>query len=167
MAGFGEIGGFDANKVEPNGVLSPGDYNAVITASEWKATKDGGGKYLQLELQILDGPSQNLKLTDRLNLINANAQAVQIAKGTLSAICRAVNVLTPTDSAELHNKPLRITVTVRPAAGEYGPQNEVKAYKSRHAGPVAPAQQPATTQPVPANGPAYEAPATSGQATPW
>ena len=136
MAGFGEIGGFDANKVEPNGVLSAGEYDAVITASDWKATKNGEGKYLQLELQVLNGPAQNRKLTDRLNLINANATAVQIAKGTLSAICRAVGVMSPGVSAELHNRPLRITVGVRDAGGEYGMQNEIKGYKSRHAGPA-------------------------------
>jgi hypothetical protein len=148
MAGFGEIGGFDANKVEPSGIIQAGEYDAVITSSEWKATKDGGGKYLYLELQILSGPAQNRKLFDRLNLVNANATAVQIAKGTLSAICRAVGVMTPNDSSELHNRPLRVTVTVREAQGEYGPQNEIKAYKPRHAGPAPTATAAAPAAPT-------------------
>jgi hypothetical protein len=86
-------------------------------------------------LQVLNGEYQNRKVWDRLNLINPNAKTVEIAKGTLSAICRAVGVLTPQDSSDLHGKPLRIKVTVR-KSDEYGEQNEVKAYKPRLAGPA-------------------------------
>jgi hypothetical protein len=98
----GNLSGFDANQVEPNTAFTPlpaGEYDAIIVESEMKPTKDGTGKYLQLKLQILNGKFQNRTLFDRLNLVNKNDTAVQIAKGTLSAICRAVNVLTPNDSA--------------------------------------------------------------------
>ncbi len=125
----GNLSGFDAGQVEPNqgfDVLPAGEYEACIVASTMKPTKDGNGKYLELELQILNGPFQNRKVFDRLNLVNSSAKAVEIAKGTLSAICRAVGVLTPQDSSELHNKPLRIKVTVR-KSDEYGDGNEVKA----------------------------------------
>jgi hypothetical protein len=79
---------------------------------------------------VLGGQYQNKHLFDRLNLQNASDQAVQIARGTLSAICRAVGVMTPKDSSELHNKPLRVKVTVK-KSDDYGEQNEVKAYKPR------------------------------------
>lgn len=127
--------GFDARTVEPNQgfeALPAGEYPAVIIGSEMKQTKAGDGQFLKLELQILNGPFQNRKLFDRLNLVNKNDQAVQIAKGTLSAICRAVNVLTPKDSAELHNKPLTIKVAVG-KDDKGNPNNEVKGYKPRHA----------------------------------
>jgi len=129
------LDGFDANQVEPNtgfDVIPAGDYDAVIVSSEMKLTKKGDGKYLSLELQILNGQYQNRKLFDKLNLKNANQQAVDISKATLSAICRAVGVLTPKDSSELHNKPLRVKVKVRKSE-EYGEQNQITAYKSRQA----------------------------------
>ncbi len=137
MASLGE-GGFDSRTVEPNvgfDVMPPGDYDAVIVGSEVKPTNAGTGKMLKLELQILNGAFQNRKVWDNLNIWNPNAQAVQIAKGTLSAICRAVNVLTPNDSAELHNKPLRIKLKIEKDP-EYGDRNVVKGYKPREAGPV-------------------------------
>lgn len=142
MASLGETG-FDARAVEPNegfDIMPAGEYDAAIVASEVKQTTNGDGKYLKLELQILNGQYQNRKVWDNLNIWNPNAQAVQIAKGTLSAICRAVNVLTPNDSAELHNKPLRVKLAVKKDA-EYGDRNVIKAYKPRQAGP-APAQAP-------------------------
>lgn len=135
---------FNANDVAPNdfGVIPPGDYEAVIVNSSMHQTKAGDGEYLKLELQIINGTYQNRKLFENLNLKNKNEQAVTIAKGTLSAICRAINVLTPRDSSELHNKPMRITVGVRNENGEQ--RNHVKSYKPRQAGPAfnqQPAQQ--------------------------
>ena len=128
----GNLSGFDAKNVEPNSfdVLPAGEYDAVIVSSTVEATSKGDGKFLKLELQVLNGEFQNRKTWDRLNLWNSSAKAVEIAKGTLSAICRAVGVLTPQDSSDLHGKPLRIKVTVR-KSDEYGEQNEVKAYKPR------------------------------------
>lgn len=128
------LAGFDANHVEPNvgfDTIPAGDYDAVIVSSAMEATKDKKGQFLKLELQILSGQFQNRKLFDRLNIVNANATAVKIAKGTLSAICRAVNVLTPQDSSELHNKPLTISVRVKRGEGKYEDSNEIKAYKPR------------------------------------
>ncbi len=76
-------------------VVPAGEYEAVITDSEMKSTLAGTGRYLNLTLQILNGPCQNRKVFDKLNLDNPSDKAVQIARGTLSAICRAVGVLTP------------------------------------------------------------------------
>jgi len=125
-----DLSGFDANKVEPAGSYEPipaGTYPAVITESEMKPTKNGSGKYLQLKLQIASGKYQNRTLFDRLNLVNSNDQAVQIAKGTLSAICRAVKVLTPKDSSELHLKKLNVRIGIRNDQNG-NPQNEIKGY---------------------------------------
>ena len=38
--------------------IPAGDYEAMVTASELKATKDGTGQYLELTLEIQSGPSQ-------------------------------------------------------------------------------------------------------------
>ena len=127
--------GFDARQVEPNtgfDAIPAGEYDVVITKSEVKATKAGTGQYVELTLQVLGGQFQNRQLWDRLNLWNPSEKAVAIAKGTLSAICRAVGVPSPNDTVELHNKPLRVRVAVEQDP-QRGASNVIKAYKERHA----------------------------------
>lgn len=133
---------FDARTVEPNKALDPipPDWYAVqIVKSEAKPTKDSTpaapAGYLELTLEVVFGPHKGRKLFDRLNLQNANAQTVEIAKGTLSAICRATNVIQLTNTDQLHGKPLLAKVTVRPAQGQYQATNEVKGYKGMEDGP--------------------------------
>ena len=107
------LSGFNAAEVEPAKefeVLAKGWYRACIIDTAKKETRAGNGHYLELELEILSDVGQGRKLWDRLNLWNPSEKAVEIAKGTLSAICRAVKVLTPEDSSDLIGKPLKIKV---------------------------------------------------------
>ena len=137
---------FDAQTVEPNDSFDPlpnGDYLCIITTSEMKPTKASDGAYLELELQVIEGPYQGRKLWDRLNLNNANETTVKIAKGTLSAICRAVGVLQPTDSCELHDLPLVAKVACRKRDGTDELTNVIKSYKKRDAVAAVPASSPA------------------------
>jgi hypothetical protein len=141
--------GFDANNVEPSDELDPlpaGKYIAVITDSEMKPTKSGSGNYLQLTFQIVEGEYANRLLWVRLNLDNPNATAVEIARRELSAICRSVGVLVPTDSVDLHNLPCCIHVRVKKRSDTGELQNEIKGYSKKEAvaAPIA-ATQVATT----------------------
>lgn len=141
-----DLRGFDAQTVEPNDSFDPvpnGDYLCIITTSEMKPTKAGDGAYLELELQVIEGPYQGRKLWDRLNLNNANETTVKIAKGTLSAICRAVGVLQPTDSCELHDLPLVAKVACRKRDDTEELTNVIKSYKKRDAVAATPASSPA------------------------
>lgn len=141
-----QFNGFDANQVDPNVAYEPlpaGWYKAVITTSEEKPTKDQTGSYLQLGIEVIEGPMQGRKLTDRLNLNNPNATASEIAYRTLSAICHAVGVMTPRSSQDLHDKPLMVKVKVKPSDGQYSASNEVAGYEApgkaqaQEAGPAA------------------------------
>jgi len=126
------LNGFDANVVEPSApreVIPAGKYKAVITKSEERLTKAQTGSMLVLTCQIIEGPHQGLTLMDRLNLNNPNKTAEEIAQRTLSAICRSVNVMMPQESADLHDKPLMITVKVKPAEGAYAASNEIAGYE--------------------------------------
>ena len=141
-----DLRGFDAQTVEPNDSFDPipnGDYLCIITTSEMKPTKAGDGAYLELELQVIEGPYQGRKLWDRLNLNNANETTVKIAKGTLSAICRAVGVLQPTDSCELHDLPLVAKVACKKRDDTDELTNVIKSYKQRDAVATTPASSPA------------------------
>ena len=148
------LNGFDANTVEPSDELEPipaGKYVAVVTDSELKPTKSGTGQYLQLTFQIVEGEYANRLLWVRLNLDNPNATAVEIARRELSAICRSVGVLVPTDSADLHNLPVVIHVRVKRRSDTGELQNEIKGYSKKAA----------VVQPV------IAAASTSGNPPPW
>jgi hypothetical protein len=126
------LGNFDATQVAPNEpfeVIPGGKYPVQIVQSEMRPTKDGGGQYLWLEEEIIDGEYKGRKLWDRLNLTNNNAHAVEIAQRTLSAICHAVGQLHVTDSEALHFKPMIATVRVKPAKGDYDASNEIRGYE--------------------------------------
>ncbi|NUQ67248.1 MAG: DUF669 domain-containing protein [Phycisphaerales bacterium] len=103
------LNNFDANNVDPSVALDPipaGKYIAVITESEMKPTKAGGGKYLQLTFQIIDGERKGRLVWARLNLENK-------------------------DSVELHNIPLEINVGLkkRDDNGEF--TNVIKGYTKK------------------------------------
>lgn len=131
-----DLSGFDANQVEPTGDFDPipaGKYAAVITDSEMKPNKAGTGSLLQLTFQIIEGEHQNRLLWARLNLDHPNAVAVQIARADLSAICRAVGVLAPTDSAELHNLPMVVSVRCKKRTDTGEITNEIKGFSKKEA----------------------------------
>ena len=146
---------FNAEEVEPSSSFDPipaGWYTAIISNSEMKATRDGYGEYLSLTLQIIEGQHENRLVFARLNLKNANDKAVDIARKDLAAICRAVGVMSPQASEELHDIPLMIKVKVRPASGEYEASNDIGGYKSVEGANLTPA--PKTQTPVTPSAPA-------------
>ena len=155
-----QLGGtFDATQVAPSqafDVIPAGKYKVQITDSDMKPTKNGDGQYLWLEMEILDGEYQSRKIWDRLNLVNPNQQAVEIAQRNLSALCHATGKLHVSDSQDLHFIPVIASVKVRPAKGDYDASNEIRGYEA--AGNVTPMSRPAAT--------ATAAPATSTTA-PW
>jgi hypothetical protein len=93
--------------------LPPGKYTAIISKSEFRENKSSNGTHLNLEFTIVEGEHKNRKVFANLNIHNPNETAMKIAKGHLSAICKSVNVLRPSDSSQLHDKPLIITVKCR------------------------------------------------------
>jgi hypothetical protein len=140
---------FNAHEVDPATAFEPipaGKYIAVITESEMKPTKTGNGYFLELTLEVVEGEYKGRKVWARLNLSNPSQTAVKIAQSELSAICRAVNVMTPQDSVELHNLPMEITVKCRKREDTDEITNEIKGYAARgtSANPSAPAEQAQT-----------------------
>ncbi len=139
------LNGFDASQVEPTAsfeAIPAGKYVAAITESEMKATKNGAGNYLQMTFTVLEGEYRNRVLWARLNLNNPNATAVKIARSELSALCRAVGVMQPRDSVELHNIPLLITVKVKKREDTGELTNEIRGYEPKAAAAGKPQQAP-------------------------
>jgi hypothetical protein len=126
-----DLAGFNANDVDPRSDFEPlpeGPYLAVITDSEMKDNKAGTGQFLKLTFEVQDGPHKGRKLWAQLNLHHPNETAVRIARAELSAICRAVDVMAPKDSSELHDLPLVIKVRCRKREDNGDITNEVKGY---------------------------------------
>jgi len=133
------LNGFNANNVEPAADFDPipaAKYLAVITNSEFKPTKNGSGNYLELTFQVIEGQYKNRLLWARLNLDHQNETTAKISRGQLSAICKAVGVLTPKDSAELHNLPLMINVKLKKRNDTGELVNEIKGYSAKETAPI-------------------------------
>ena len=160
---------FDANEVEPSSPLDPipdGNYLAVVTASEVKPTKSGTGSYLQLTFEVIEGDYKSRLLWTRLNLDNPNATAVQIARQELSAICRAVGVMKPQESQELHDLPLIVDVRSKKRSDSNEMTNVVKGYYKVGQTPVAGVATGTATNAVASRAVASGAVAVGG-AAPW
>jgi hypothetical protein len=138
------LNGFDANNHEPLTefeAIPAGKYLAAITNSEMKPTKAGTGHYLELTFQVLEGEYKNRNLWARLNLDNPNPVAVKIAQGELSALCRAIGIMAPKDSAELHDLPLVVSVKCKKREDTGDMTNEIKGYAKKEAAVASQPQQ--------------------------
>ena len=143
------LNGFDANTVEPVSTnfdpIPAGQYLAMIVASEEK-TSSKGHEYLSLELDVIDGQYKGRKLWVNLNLHHPDPEAVKFARAELAEICKAVGVLRPTDSVQLHNLPMQISVKVGRRKDTDELQNRVKGYVPKAmAAQGQPQQAPATS----------------------
>lgn len=143
---------FDASTVAPQapmGVVPAGQYLAHITESDVVDLKSGNGQAMKMTLEILDGQFKGRKVWENLNIVHTNPQAQGIAQSQLSAICFATGVMKLEETASLHFKPIKITVAVRPASGDFKESNTIKGYEP--AGGTAPIAAPiAATHPAPA-----------------
>lgn len=149
---------FNAAQVEPQksnfDPLPAGNYVAQVVESDIKPTKSG--QALNLTFEVLDGAHRNRKVWARLNIKNDSAKAQEIAQAQLSALCHAIGVINLTDTQQLHAKPVRIRVKVRPADGNYAASNDVTGFEAVPGGAV-PAAAPAFAA-APAAAPAKAAP---------
>ncbi|HQO65724.1 MAG TPA: DUF669 domain-containing protein [Spirochaetales bacterium] len=142
------LGNFNADEHENEFTPIPtGKYPAVITESKMVGTKNGG-QMLKLTHEIIDGPNKGRKVWANLNLVHSNDQAVKIAKINLADICRAVGVLHPRDSSELHNKPMVIKLSIRPETDEYPASNDIKAWEPMNKAPQLQGMAPDASTPA-------------------
>lgn len=144
---------FDASSVPVSSsfeALPAGDYPAMITASEMKATKAGTGSYLSLTFELQGGGYQGRRVWTNLNLQNPNPATVEIAQKQLAEICNAVGITQLADSAQLHNIPLIIKLSCKMDDYSGEMKNDVKGYKKLQATATAPAFKAPTAAAKPA-----------------
>lgn len=156
---------FDPSQYQPMKEREPvpnGQYRAQIIESEMKRTKKGDGHGLNLTWQIIEGEYKGQYIWNQLNLDNPNQQAVDIAQRELTSICLAAGVGALRNSAQLHDKPVLITVRIEQKDQKYAPKNKITKYERDPAvggvvaGSVAPAAPAAA-----ASGPSWAQPRKS------
>lgn len=145
---------FDASTVAPQASYAPipaGVYLACVTDSDIVVPKSGNGQGLKLTFDILDGQFNGRKVFEYLNIRHSNPDTERIAQSQLSALCHAAGVIKLSDTAQLHNIPVRIRVKIRPASGDFEARNSVSGYEAAGPGggavaapvkPAAPAAAP-------------------------
>lgn len=117
------LNNFDAHKIGGDNPLEPvpsGTYTVSIIDSEWKETKSGVGRYLQLCMEVRAGEYLGRMLWSRLNLDNPSKMIVGLAEKDLASICRAVGVMEVDDTSQLHSRPFMVRVRrlTRPGTDE-------------------------------------------------
>lgn len=140
-------GDFDAESIpipsyEP---IPPGWYAAEIDKAEVRDTKAGTGKYLKLELVVLDEAHEGRRVFTQINLSNPNQQAVEIGQRQLANLAHACGITALRDSAELLQRFVQIRLKIKEEKG-YDPQNEVTGYKPPNT--TAPGPQPMQDKPA-------------------
>lgn len=109
-------------------LLQPGKYLAQVIKSELKETKSGTGKYISLQLKVIDGDSAGRLVFDNMNIINANDTAQKIGQQQLKSLVEACGLVEIEDTTELHGIPITIQVGIEPAKGQWPEKNKVKKY---------------------------------------
>ncbi len=145
---------YSAAELQPSqsyDLLPAGWYTCIITEAELKPTKAGTGEYIKVRYDITGPSGQGRVVFGNFNIKNPNPKAEEIGRQQLGDLMRALGLSAVHDTDQLINGHLSIKVDVRPASGEYGPQNEVKGWKSNTGSlppqpgkPDAPAGAPAT-----------------------
>jgi len=146
---------FDTTEQEPDQgrdftPLPSGTYPAMVTGSDVKQAKTGGGTYAKFEFTIIDGQYANRKVWSQITLTNQSSDAMKIGKAQLTSLCLAVgHVGKLNDTAELHDRPLLITLKITPAKGDFAAKNDVTKYASVNGSPAPVASSaPAAAKPV-------------------
>lgn len=164
---------FNARMYDPmqgGSSLPIGKHPVIVKSSEVKANSSNTGGYLQLNLEIIDGPAKGAEGPYRLNLYHSSAQTVEIANRQLSTICHAIGVFDVSKSEDLHNIPFIVEVAYQKGHAPGEPDSkgytEVKAVFDINGGaPSKGTQQAAQQQPAQQGGFAQQQTAPAQQPT--
>ena len=129
---------FNAAEIGPTNnfdAVPPGTYEAVITSSESKPMKSGNGMGFNFAFEIISGEQKGRKVFVWITYEHRTSpDAQRIGREQLSAICRACGLTQLSDTAQLHNLPLLITVGI----DRNDPtRNVIKKYALRGGSPAA------------------------------
>ncbi len=104
----------EQEETEAFSIVPPGIHTVVIVGDTLKDNKEGTGKYLEIDCQIVDpGPNQGEVVKDRLNIKHSIEKVQAIGLTQLKRICDAVGFTGQlTNTSVLYGKPYSVQVTV-------------------------------------------------------
>jgi hypothetical protein len=155
MAQLNEEFSVDTLPASTGGDFSPipaGWYSARISSADLTPNKAGTGEYIKLKMAIIAPSHQGRFIWANLNIRNASEKAESIGRQQMGEIMRAIGLAKLSDTDQLIGGEVSIKVEVKDDPN-YGPGNEVKAYKGMDGAAPASAPKPA-------------APAAPGKAAP-
>jgi Protein of unknown function (DUF669) len=155
-------------------ILTGGDYIMMITADEFKPTKNGKGTGYLFDFQVCQGDRTGTTIKRWVNSENQSEMAERIGREEIKAIVEACGVLNPQDTNQIHNVPMIVTVEVEYKKDDKGNEepsgNNFTKYKRLGEQPPKSASAPQqNSQQPPPNHPASATPAqgANGGAGPW
>lgn len=106
-------------------------YECEIIKSELKKTRAGDGSYLELTFKVVSDNHEGRLLHLKLNLVNKSESAVAKANYDLKRVCKAVGHDGPLeDSDDLHDTPIMVKISIKPASGKWPAQNRFDDFMS-------------------------------------
>jgi len=109
-----------------NGPLPAGVYPVRIEAASVKEANSGNGKYAEIQFRVTDGIGANRCVWARLNFQNSNPVAERIGLSQLKKLAMAIGLQGLTETAQLVDGELEVTVTAREYNGKV--YNDVKDF---------------------------------------
>ena len=127
--------GFDTSEYERtvggggSNPLPVGFYALVVTRSVLKQTKDGNGKYLEVEFDITE-PSEhgNRKFWDKFNIFNKNDVAQRIGREQLSDLLKALGLDGNAEPEDMIGASVNAYLLIDPAKDGYPAKNKCVKY---------------------------------------
>jgi len=132
----------EGNNYDP---IPAGDYIVNIVKADIKATKDGTGQFIALQMDVLAPSHAGRKVFSNINVRNKSTQAEEIGRQQLGSIMRACGLAKVTDTDELLGQQILVKVIIEQQEGR-DPQNVVRSYKAVDGANLPKAEnKPATT----------------------
>ena len=135
MASLGQ--NVDLSTLEERSSFDPipvGQYHVGISKADLKPCKDPSNKMVVIEFMVKGGDYADRLLWARLNIINSNPTAQELAWKELGELGRAIGLTTVNDTDQFPGRECYLDVAIEPAKGEYGPSNRIKKYHSLSSG---------------------------------
>ena len=121
----------DMNSFDP---IPQGEYIVQVKDSDYCENSKKNGYFAKYCFEVLKGAIKGRLIWVNLNLENPNPVAVEIAEKEHATLCRACGKTKIQDTKELHGIPFLMGVRIKPAKGDYPPQNAPKSYKALPSG---------------------------------
>ncbi len=125
--------------------IPAGDYQARCNAAEIKQTKAGNGAYIRAEFEVTGPEYAGRRIWTNFNIQNPNPQAESIGRQQLAQYGMAIGQTSLSNTDQMVGGQCTIKVKIRPARGEFGPDNDIKGFKS-----LTPSALPGAAAPEPA-----------------